>query len=311
MPETLARQIEEASKGLPKDFTYRRMAKAASEFTLEEGSRTDVSTITTDAIDHQKEVVLPGGLDFAVFRSNPIVPFAHDYSALPVGKCSWIKASGNGIAAMTKYASRPATWTGDWLPDAILSLMQEGMCGGKSIGFIPTHMRTATADEISRRPELKSASVIVDKATLLEYSVAPVPCNPDALAISVSKSFKDSALAAWVIKAFKMSDGSHNPGADPNTPMPMCPKCLSNSEVDKLDDGYKCGLCNTTMNAEGDIVPEQDMPENKSADIIVPFISQATLDAYRKRLFAGLPAQIEQRARETFIDTLDRMRGRV
>src|ERR1700733_13204793 len=73
MPEALARQIEETSKGLPKDFTFRRMAKAASEFQLEQGSRSDVSMITTDAVDHQKEVVMPTGIDFAIFRANPVV----------------------------------------------------------------------------------------------------------------------------------------------------------------------------------------------------------------------------------------------
>jgi hypothetical protein len=202
MPEELARQIADAAKGLPKDFTYRRVAKAAAEFQLEEGSRSDVSTVTTDAIDHQKEVVLPTGLDFAVFRSNPVVPFAHSYDVLPVGRCMWIKASGNGVAAMTKYAKCPPNHT-DWLPDAILSLMQEGMCTGKSIGFIPTHMRAPTGEEVSRRPELKGAQVIIDKSTLLEYSVAPVPCNPEALTVAVSKSLGNTTAARMVVAAAK------------------------------------------------------------------------------------------------------------
>lgn len=312
MPEALAREIEAAAKGLPADFTFRRMAKSAAEFQLEEGSRTDVSTITTDAVDHQKEVVLPSGLDFAVFRANPVVPFSHNYDTLPVGKCTWIKGSGNGIAAMTKYAKCPPNHT-DWLPDAILSMMQEGMCTGKSIGFIPQHMRAPTAEEVARRPELKAANVVIDKARLLEYSIAPVPCNPDALTVAVSKSLGgDSALAALVIAAAK----AMAPVADPDA-MPACPKCKSNAAVTKADDAsvFTCAACDTSFDEDGD--PIQSAPTEVKAiepapvpEIVVPFVSAATYAAYRKRLADRMPAMIEAQARAKFADAIDRLRGR-
>ena len=144
MFEDIARDIERFSKDLPKDFTYRRMAKAVppAMMKLDVGSRTDVSTITTDAVDRDGEVIIPTGGDWQEY--NNVVMFAHVYDALPVGSCLWMKASPDGVVASTQYATKPPDW-GDtpWLPSAILHLMQHPVptYTGKSIGFLPTNIR--------------------------------------------------------------------------------------------------------------------------------------------------------------------------
>jgi hypothetical protein len=188
MPEQTARRIEELAGNLPKDFTYRRIARKSDEFRLDAGERTDVSVITTDALDHDGEVVLPGGLDWSGY--NRVVTFAHRYDQLPVGSNWWMRARGNGLIAKTHYPPRPADW-GDaapWLPSAVLHLMQQPVatCTGKSIGFLPLNIREATSEERQRRPEL-SGVPIIDKAAGLEYAVAPVPCNPEAQMEAVAK----------------------------------------------------------------------------------------------------------------------------
>src|SRR5438270_7784440 len=94
MPETTARKIEELSKGLPADFTYRRVAKQAVIDELDPGSRTDVSFITTDDVDRDQEVVLPQGLGTQSFSG--VVTFAHRYDELPVGKNKWIRPKVRG-----------------------------------------------------------------------------------------------------------------------------------------------------------------------------------------------------------------------
>jgi hypothetical protein len=187
MPESVARAIESASKTLPKDFTYRRVAKSVSEFTLDAGERTDVSVVTTDAVDRDEEVLLPNGIEWGQFKSNPIVTFAHNYDELPAGTCQWIKAKANGYIAKTLYPTKPEDW-GDapWLPSAVLHLMQHGTCKGKSLGFIPVSVRAATTAEKSVRPELKDVPII-DKCIALEYAIAPVPCNPEAGVLVVAK----------------------------------------------------------------------------------------------------------------------------
>jgi hypothetical protein len=75
MPEATARAIEALARTLPKDFAYRRIARKSDEFQFDPGERTDVSVITTDALDHDGEVILPGGIDWSGY--NRVVTFCH------------------------------------------------------------------------------------------------------------------------------------------------------------------------------------------------------------------------------------------
>jgi hypothetical protein len=187
MPEATARRIEELGKSLPADFSYRRLARKSDEFRLEPGERTDVSLITTDAVDRQGEMVIPSGIDWSGY--NRVVTFAHRYDQLPVGSTWWMRSRGNGLVAKTHYPQKPADW-GDtpWLPSAVLHLMQQPVptCTGKSIGFLPLNIREATRAERDARPELAGVPII-DKAAGIEYAVVPVPANPDAQMQAVAK----------------------------------------------------------------------------------------------------------------------------
>ena len=219
LPETLARKIDAMARTLPRDFTYRRMARNADSFTLDPGERTDVSVITTDALDRDGEVVLPAGGDWADY--NRVVTFAHRYDQLPVGSNWWIRARGNGLIAKTHYPDRPADWGGGlWLPSAILHLMQQPVptCTGKSIGFLPLSVRGPTSAELSRRPELKNAAVI-DRWVGVEYAVVPVPCNPEAEMQAVAKGLEmgliDDAIAEMIQSIHERGMIERSMGAPP------------------------------------------------------------------------------------------------
>lgn len=205
MPERIARRIETLASKLPKDFVYRRIARKSDEFALDPGERTDVSVITTDALDRDGEVVLPAGIDWSGY--NRVVTFSHRYDQLPVGSNWWMRARGNGLIAKTHYPPKPADWGAatPWLPSAVLHLMQQPVatCTGKSIGFLPLSIREATADERARRPEL-SGVPIIDKAAGLEYAVAPVPCNPEAQMQAVAKG-KELGLIDDVLERLLIS----------------------------------------------------------------------------------------------------------
>lgn len=224
MEESAARRLGEAMKTAPREARYRRIALPSAEFNLEEKSRTDVSMITSDAVDRDREVVIPSGMDAAGY--NGVVTFAHMYDALPVGRCLWIKPKGNGLLAKTQYAPKPEGWKDDWFPDAILSLM--GMdppaCTGKSIGFISQSWHEPTVEEIKARPELAEAWRIIDRWTLIEYAVAPVPCNPEAEMVSVAKSLKVSdATIKLIADAAKLLSGPAGGGGDDEPPAPDAP----------------------------------------------------------------------------------------
>jgi hypothetical protein len=92
-------------------------------------------------------------------------------------------------------------------------MQQEGGCTGKSIGFLPTSMRPPTKQEVESRPALKACNVIIDKWKLLEFSVAPVPANPEALTISCSKHIADPALRELIVLTSKSMSEPTEPEA--------------------------------------------------------------------------------------------------
>lgn len=209
MEEGAATKLGELRKKAPKEAGYKRMALMSEEFTLDAGSRTDVSMITTDAVDRDGEVVMPGGIDVTTY--NGVVTFAHEYDELPMGRCLWIKPKDNGLLAKTQYAAKPADWSGDWMPDAVLSLMQMDppTCTGKSIGFIRLGYHEPTPDEVRARPELANCWLVTDAAALVEYAVAPVPCNPDAEMLAISKSIESEGLSDAILEAARKIAGTN------------------------------------------------------------------------------------------------------
>ncbi len=190
-----ASELERLIKDAPaecRELGYRRAFKVAARMDFEDGERADISLVTTDTLDHDREVVDPAGMDWSVFRRNAQVTFAHKYDALPVGRSMWVKRKRegdvNGWIAKTAYHSRPEGWTGEWLPDAVWHMVRSGDLPGKSIGFYPLDIHSPTPDEIKRRPELAECRAVISKSLVLEYAVAPIPANPDALVQSVAKA---------------------------------------------------------------------------------------------------------------------------
>jgi len=193
MHEASARELDELLKAQPTGpaHEYRRQA-STGEVTTDEDERTDKSFITTDSLDRDGEVVLPSGGNFTEFRKNPVVTFAHRYDELPVGRALWLKRDEQkgrvGILAKTQYAAKPDDW-GDapWQPSAVWAMVQQGILKGKSIGFLPLEVRPPTPKDVKARPDWEKAKLVISKWLLLEYAVAPVPSNPDALVQSIGK----------------------------------------------------------------------------------------------------------------------------
>lgn len=315
MPETLARSIETAGKKLPKDFTYRRIAKAA-DVSLPEGERTDISFITTDAVDRESEVVLPGGGD--VSQYNKVVTFAHKYDQLPAGSNWWIrpgmKGKLNGLTAKTHYPSKPADW-GDapWLPSACLHMMQQPVptCTGKSIGFLPTNIRQATAAEVKSRPELANKPII-DKWMLLEYAVAPVPCNGTAEMVTVARAIKglDPKLMELFVKSFgidlkDMEDGDGLAMHTMTCPMGhgpaqlalheggaiYCKKCMKEYDATDMQNGE------ADPEEEEDPDNEDEQQEKRINDALAaPFYTE---DEYKRRVTARQQDMLKDAKRQT------------
>src|SRR5271155_2344441 len=119
MTDKAAKAVETILRELPstKDYAYRKalLPQAATE--LNPGERSDVSWISTQAVDRFNEVVLAGGMDDSQFAQNPIVTLNHAYEMPPVGRSLWRKrvrdGSTYGIKAKTLYPASPNSWPTD------------------------------------------------------------------------------------------------------------------------------------------------------------------------------------------------------
>lgn len=206
MRSEIAQEVETLLKTIPRDVRtlfhasiggqevegYCRAYKVAESMDFIEGERADISWITTDSVDRDFEVMTPGGGDWKTWKKNPVVTFAHMYDALPVGRGMWVvreqKGKIDGWKAKTQYIGKPPTWNGDWFADAVWHMVHEKFLPGKSIGFIPLEVKEPEEKDLRGRPELASVGYIITRWLALEYAVAPVQSNPDALVTATAKA---------------------------------------------------------------------------------------------------------------------------
>lgn len=144
-----------------------------SETQFEDGEHAAISYITTNSIDRDGEIVEPSGADLEAYRKNPVVLFGHNYQELPIGKNIWIKQDEKGLIAKTVYASHDFAQT-------VYNYRKEGFPLAQSIGFIPIEWEDSPGDVKGCRRRYR-------KWALLEYSDVPVPANPEAVAVAISK----------------------------------------------------------------------------------------------------------------------------
>jgi len=305
IPQTdaAAKETELLLRGLPEeDRVLKRAEYEDTGAEIVEGERSDVSYVTTDTVDRDREVVVSSGGDWRLYLTNPIVPLAHDYHALPVGRCLWVKrvkrADGDGWKAKTRYHTRPANHEGPWLPDAVWHLVHAGDLRGKSIGFIALKSREPKPAEIEERPELAEARRLITKWHALEYSVCAVPTNPDALVQAVSKA-RDAGLeipdelyaALGVAKALEAPVDA--------APDPVVPESW-------LNDPRVTGLTPSQISAEVRRVFVEVMRQMQPVDLAGtrPPTADDILEVLRERI-----RDID--VRQMVLDEIDRARGRV
>ena len=171
---------------------------------VDDKERTVTGFISTESMDRDREVVEMQGIDLNQFRKNPVVPWAHDYHGLPVGKSQWIKQTVKnglkGLLAKTQFASAKA----NPFAENVFQCFKEGILRGFSIGFIPLKF----TDHETKAGEF-SPTRTYHKVLLLEYSPVPVPSNPDSLALAL-KSGIDGKLIKEMQGYIKDVDGEGN-----------------------------------------------------------------------------------------------------
>lgn len=153
--------------------------------------------ISTDAVDRDGDVVLPGGGDFRHYRDNPVVLWTHQHQVPAIAKSLWERVEGHGVLACPQFAQTD-------FAQEIFELYADEILRAWSVGFLPRLERGFTRDELAARPEWTKARNVVALWEMVEYSGCNVPINPDALRLSLSRG--ERVLRQETVKALALPD---------------------------------------------------------------------------------------------------------
>jgi HK97 family phage prohead protease len=124
---------------------------------------------STETVDSYGEIVRQNWR-LERFRANPVILFAHDSHSLPIGQSVKTVVEGGALLITVKFATAKAN------PFAELcfqSVLERTLRGG-SVGFKPHSIKWEMHNDVER--------CVLDDNELFEFSVCPVPSNPDGLA---------------------------------------------------------------------------------------------------------------------------------
>ncbi len=123
-------------------------------------------TISTADEDRYGDVLLPEGALLDAFNRNPVVLFGHDAGSLPVGRAVHLSVqAGTGIQADFVWLKN------DPFADRVRNAFEQGVLNAASVGFLPKKWE----------PHNKKGGLRYTEWELLEFSLVPVPANPNAL----------------------------------------------------------------------------------------------------------------------------------
>lgn len=120
--------------------------------------------ISTGDVDRDGDTIDPKGWDLRPYLKNPVVLWAHDYRSLPVGKAVSVAVSDGKLVSECEFADHE-------FAETVYQMVRRGFLRATSVGFRPTKY---VINE--QRHGLDFA-----EQELMEYSIVPVPSNPEAL----------------------------------------------------------------------------------------------------------------------------------
>lgn len=170
--------------GLVKQFTTEVKQADPDERTLE-------FVITTGAVDRDGDIIEPEGWELDNFLANPVVLWSHSHWDPPVARAIEITQTADGLTALAQFPTRAELEIGPnepFFPGTVYNLLRQGYLSATSVGFMPLEW---TFDE-------ERGGVNFLSQELLEFSVVPVPANPEALiAAAGSDGVEPERLKAW------------------------------------------------------------------------------------------------------------------
>jgi HK97 family phage prohead protease len=160
---------------LADDLGVRKMSVQAVE---PEGERTLRFVISTGVVDREHDVINPQGWRLDDYKRNPVVLWAHDSAALPIGKAVDLAADGARLSSAVRFLPGGYGEASDFA-DTVYRLARDGFLSATSVGFRPLAWDFTT--DVERGAEDWFPGIDFHEQELMEFSLCCVPANPEAL----------------------------------------------------------------------------------------------------------------------------------
>jgi HK97 family phage prohead protease len=244
--------------------------------------------ISNETVDSYNDVIKADGWDLSRYEKNPVVLWAHDSRQPPVAKAPSIGVVGTNLVASAEFASAE-TYA---FADTIFRLLKEKFLRATSVGFFP---RKWTYNE-----DRGGYDLIENE--LFEFSIVPVPANPEALALALKSGIDCAPLREWAEKTLDLwepvGDRDRTDVAIwvPKAQIESVYKSLSNEATSVTFTGTE-GASDPVERAEGGNITI-DLDEDETDEEIAAF--DAFIEKLPETMIAmedeieGLKAQIDQ-----------------
>src|SRR6187399_388856 len=165
----MPRESDDAPRADVSRSDDRLIARSVTLRSIRRESREVDFVFSTDAIDAYGERVKQNWR-LERFLANPVILFAHCSRELPIGKGRNVGVLDGKLQGTVVFASEKA----NPLAEQVFQSICEGTLNAGSVGFISHSYRWEKEND----EEL----LVLDDNELLEFSVTPIPANPEALA---------------------------------------------------------------------------------------------------------------------------------
>lgn len=182
----------------------RKFATAGAAVKVE--ARQATFCISDATVDRAGDSIDPAGWDFASYKRNPVVLFAHNSYGKPVGKCvAGPYVDGGRVMATVEFEKHQDA-------EDIWQMVQSGTLSATSVGFKPKKWQMNE----DRKGEWGMPGVDFLECELLEFSIVPIPCNPNALldGKGLGDLVRIAKAAGFKADAPESQDAPDQPGQD-------------------------------------------------------------------------------------------------
>ena len=128
------------------------------------------------AVDRMGDTIAAAGWELDNFKRNPVILFAHDSDAMPVGKSVATFVSDGALHGVVQFAPSAEA-------QQVKEFVKGGFLNAVSVGFQPKEFDFADDEE-------RFFGIDFTKQELLETSIVPVPAHPGALLEGRKRDFK-------------------------------------------------------------------------------------------------------------------------